>query len=107
MTALRPGQSPPPVSIATRMRPTLPSGVLPVTDLSASFPFLEAAPTGAAVARAARCEAARAGDTDHGGRDDETCPRTLLDSPADVRGHRHRRRHDRGAQLRPAGRRVA
>jgi GntR family transcriptional regulator len=38
---------------------------------------VEAAPVGVAVARAARCEAARAGDTDHGGRDDVTYPRTF------------------------------
>jgi hypothetical protein len=37
----------------------------------------EAAPRGAAVARAARREAARAGSTDHGGRDDVTTPRPL------------------------------
>jgi uncharacterized OB-fold protein len=37
----------------------------------------EAAPRGAAVARAARCEAARAGGTDHGGHDDVTNPRTF------------------------------
>jgi hypothetical protein len=37
----------------------------------------EAAPIGVAVARAARCEAARAGSTDHGGRDDVTYPRIV------------------------------
>jgi acyl carrier protein len=43
---------------------------------------LEAAPVGAAVARAARCEAARAGNTDHGGCDDVTYPSALLERGA-------------------------
>ena len=38
----------------------------------------EAAPPGAAVAQAARCEAARAGNTDHGGREQVSHPRTFL-----------------------------
>ena len=38
--------------------------------LAAASGGAEAAPSGAAVARAARCEAARAGDADHGGRAD-------------------------------------